>query len=186
MGFSLSWLATKDKSPQAVLHELGFQDTGKRQAFTDRDLSAVELPSGWYLIVAEHSERVAPDPIMERLTSDSEAVTCFVEEHVMVSQAAGWKNGRRIWSVIHDSQFGLDHLDAQGELPEKFVHICDSLASKQKEEGGERAGCDYFFDIPAETAKELTGYRYDQATEHIFQVLARPKKPSIWKRLLGW
>jgi hypothetical protein len=175
MGYSLSWLATKGKSPQAVLQELGFQGTGKRQQFTASDLSAAGLGNSWYLIVAEHSDNVAPDSILERLTSGCEAVTCFVEEHVMVSQAAGWKNGQKVWSIIHDCQIDPDHLEVQGKPPLAFAGIRERLWAKKEKERGGKFDCDFIFDIPVETARELTGYRHDQTTDHIFEVLTRPQ-----------
>ena len=61
MGFSLSWLAIKGKSPQEVRDELGFRTTGKREEVPEADLSAAELPTGWYLIVSNRSEKVVPD-----------------------------------------------------------------------------------------------------------------------------
>jgi hypothetical protein len=52
MGYSLSWLAVMGKSPEAVRAELRFQRTGKFEEIPDGDLSAAELPTGWYLIVS--------------------------------------------------------------------------------------------------------------------------------------
>ena len=49
--------------------------------------------------------------------------------------------------------------------------------------------CDYLFDIPVETARSVAGYRHDEdvpgLSGEVFEVLARPGKPSFWKRLLG-
>src|SRR5260370_18685448 len=185
MGYSLSWLAIKGKSPQAVCDELGFHRTGTRQDCAGDDLCAAELRSDWYLIVAEGCERVAPDSVLERLTSDCEAVTCFVEEHVMVSHATGWKNGQKIWSVIHDAQVALEHLEAEGELPAGYSQIRDRLLSKKEKERGGKADCDYIFDIPVETGKSITGCRYDQTIGQTIEVLVRHEKPSFWKRLFG-
>src|SRR5436309_2155175 len=38
---------------------------------------------------------------MRRLSRGCEAIACFVEEHVMVSRAAGWKDGEQVWCVSH-------------------------------------------------------------------------------------
>lgn len=214
MGYSLSWLAVKGKAPQAVLDELGFRRTGERQEIPEAALSAAEMPNGWYLIVSNHTEHVAPDSVLQHLTADCEAVTCFVEEHVMCSSATGWKDGRRIWSINHNAQRGREHLETGGELPASFSSIRDRLFSKQKEENIRKAGirrpllprkvipigemgCDYIFEIPVEVARELTGYQHDRdipgLTGEPFEVLvgAVPKisapqqKPSFWKRLFG-
>ena len=89
MGYSLSWLAVKGKSPQAVRDELGFRVTGEHEAMPESDLTAAELPNGWYLMVAHRSEQVVPDGVLKQLSAGCEDVTCFVEEHVMFSSATG-------------------------------------------------------------------------------------------------
>jgi hypothetical protein len=198
-----------------VRDELGFHTTGKREEVPEADLSAAEMPTGWYLIVSNRSEKVVPDSVMQHLSSSGcELVTCFVEEHVMCSFATGWKDGRRRWSVSHDSQQGIEHLDTEGDLPPDFSSIRDRLLSKQREEDSwkpqkphslfqgkitrlSQMRCDYVFDIPVATAQSLTGYRYDQDVPGLsgepFEVLvcavpersAPQEKPSFFKRLFG-
>ena len=51
MGYSLSWLVVRGKSPRAVRDELQFRPTGEREEFPESGLSAVEMPNGWYVIV---------------------------------------------------------------------------------------------------------------------------------------
>jgi len=51
MGYSLSWLAVRGKPPEVVQGELGFRPTGEREEIPEADLSGVELPNSWYLIV---------------------------------------------------------------------------------------------------------------------------------------
>src|SRR5579862_7370539 len=122
MGYSLSWLAVRGKPVQEVRDALGFRPTGQREEIPESDFSAAEMPNGWYLIVANHSEQVASDSALHRLSaSGCEIVTCFIEEHVMVSKSTGWKDGTMRWSVTHDSEERLWHLDTQGEPPEGFV-----------------------------------------------------------------
>ena len=187
MGYSLSWIAVKGKSPQAVRDELSFRMTDAREEFPESDLTAVELPNGWYLIVSNHTEQVASDAVMQHLSSTGgELVTCFVEEHVMVSSATGWKDGQLRWSVMHDAQNGLLHLDVQGEPPPEFAAIRDRKLAEQAAGDGD---VDYLFDIPVETARSVAGYRHDEdvpgLSGDIFEVLAPPKKPSLFKRLFG-
>jgi hypothetical protein len=153
MGYSLSWLAVKGKSPEAVRDELGFCPTGRREEFPESELSAAEMPNGWYLIVSDRTEQVCPDAALQRLSSaGGELITCFIEEHVMASKATGWKDGQMKWSVTHDCQKDRRHLDVQGEPPPEFAAIRDKLLAKDKP--GE---VDYIFDIPVETAKSVAG-----------------------------
>ena len=186
MGFSLSWLAVKGKSPEAVRGELGFQPSGQREAIPEAELSAVAMPSGWYLIVSNHSESVCSDAVLQRLSSSGgELVTCFVEEHVMVSKATGWMDGEMVWSVTHDAQKDERHLDVHGTPPPEFAAIRDRLFAKRTPD------CDYIFDVPVETAQSICGYRHDEdiagLSGDVFEVLvdATPKKAALFKRLFG-
>jgi hypothetical protein len=214
MGYSLSWLAVKGKPAEAVCDELGFRKTGEREQIPESDLSGAELPGGWFLIVSNRTEKVASDAILQCLSSSgSELVTCFIEEHVMVSVATGWREGRRIWSVTHDAQRAGDDLTVEGDLPPEFVSIRDRLLSKQREEdlripvarhGSQRSAtsveqmrCDYIFDVPVETAQRLTGFRHDRdipgVTGEPFEMLlgrapaksGSQLKGSFWKRWFG-
>jgi len=187
MGFSLSWIAVKGKPTKAVCDEFGFRPSGEREEIPEADLSAAEMPSGWYLIVSNHSERIGTDAALQRLSSSGcEIVTCFVEEHVMVSKATGWKDGQMIWSVTHDAQKGQQHLEVKGEPPPEFAAIRDGLLAKKTPDT-----CDYIFDIPVEIARSVTSYRYDQDVPGLsgkaFEVLVdgAPKKASFFKRLFG-
>jgi hypothetical protein len=216
MGYSLSWLAVKGMSPQAVREALGLVATGAREEFPESELTAAELPGGWYLVVAQQcGEQVASDEVMSQLSQGNvELVTCFVEEHCMVSTAGGWRAGRKVWSVIHDAQKGRAHLEASGELPAGYEEIRNHWQAKQDEENQRKPpqkrpqfrrritdlseiGCDYLFEIPVETAAKLTDYRHDEdisgQTGDAFEVLEKIKstrttsgtKPSFWQRLFG-
>ena len=94
----------------------------------------------------------------------------------MVSTAAGWDDGRESWSVTHDAQVDLKHLEVRGEPPREFARIRDELFAKQTEDT-----CDYIFDIPVEVAAEVVGFRYDERQEVSFNVL---KRSSLFRRML--
>jgi hypothetical protein len=196
MGYSLSWLAVKGKPAHLVRTELGFRPTGEREEFAEAEISSVETPTGWYIIISNHTGQVASDEVMQKLSSSGcELVTCFVEEHVMMSGATGWKDGRMKWSVDHDCQKGERHLDVQGEPTPEFPAIRDAWFAKTDPE------VDYIFEIPVETAKSITGYRHDEnipgLSGDVFEVLERvseqkaslqessPEKRSVFRRFFG-
>lgn len=118
---------------------------------------------------------------------------CFVEEHVMYSFAACWRNGQRIWSVHHDSEDGIESLVVKGQLPDSFAQIRDKLFAEQAAAGGKKAKVDCIFAIPVELAQSLTDYRYDEDPIELckdgFEVLVStgPTKDerSWWRRLFG-
>jgi hypothetical protein len=183
MGFSIAWVAVRGRFHSAVLAELGLRATGHYEEFPESPLACASLPTGWFLVF--DNKFVLPDPLpLARLSAGAEVVTCFVEEHVMVSAATGWRNGRQMWSVEHDSVEGVSHLVATGELPPAFVSIRDEQMGKQASDGGEQSGVDYVFDVPIEVAKALTGFRHDTYPGDVdtdaaelekFEVLVRAK-----------
>ena len=193
MGYAQSWLAVKGKAPEAVLETLGLRRTGAREAIAGSPVVGAALPGGWYLVVAARSgHRLMRDPMVQRLSAGCDVITGDVEEHVMVSVATGWKDGQRVWSVTHDAQRDMEHLQAEGELPAAFTSIRDRLRAEQQEAGGSRADVDHIFDVPVELAQTLTGYRHDAeipgAGAEPFEVLvetASSEKPSLLKRLFG-
>lgn len=104
---------------------------------------------------------------MEHLSSGGEVVTCVVEEHVMYSEATGWRDGRQIWFIRHDAQESIGHLEASGELPSIFFAIRSRLTSQQEAAGGEKADVDYIFDAPVDVAEALTGFRHDKVLSEL-------------------
>jgi hypothetical protein len=158
MGFSVSWLAIRGKDADTVQRELALAGTGEYEEVPESPLLGANLAEGWYLVFANRCDYADNAPL-ERLSRGDLLVTCAVEEHAMISHASGWSDGRSEWSVLHDSQQGLEHLDAQGDLPPAFAAIRDRLSEEQAEQGE----ADYLFDVPIEVARAITGFRHDQS-----------------------
>jgi hypothetical protein len=76
----------------------------------------------------------------------------------MVSGATGWADGKKLWLVTHESRPGPTHLLSRGALPSEFPSIHDRQAAKQAAD----ATADYYFDIPVDLARALTGFRHDE------------------------
>ncbi len=175
MGWSLSWAALKSGNLQTACATLGLRATGKREEAAESGIDGIQLPSGWYLIQFDRNE--LKDRVLAHLSRSGEVVGCFVEDHVMVSWASGWRGRNKVWSVVHDCEKGRFHLDIKGEAPAELKAIAEQLIAKQQAAGGEKAEVDYVYDVPAELAKKLTGYRHDQdmpgLTREVFEVLER-------------
>jgi len=193
MGYSLSWAAVRGGTPQAVQDVLGLRGTGRREEIPESDTTGAELPGGWYLIVSTRDGLdLLEDAVLSQLSQLGEVVMCFVEEHVMSSYAASWRNGQLIWSVDHDSggRKGIETLHVKGQLPPSFEAIRDRLYSEQAAAGGNKADVDFIFDIPVDLAHSFTGYRHDEdipgLSKYAFEVLERTisKRLSWWKRLV--
>ena len=185
MGYALSWAAVRGGSADAVHTILELDLTGAREEVPESKVVGVGLPTGWYLVMFNRNAIKAK--FLERLSLLGEVVYCFVEDHVMLSVASGWLAGGLRWSVTHDCEKGRFHLQVEGQPPPNFDVIRDRLIAQQNAEGGEKSDTDYIYDIPAELARELTGFRHDQdipgMSGEIFQVL-QTTKSRIW-RLFG-
>jgi hypothetical protein len=160
MGYSLSWAALKGGNLQTACAALGLRETGKREEIAESRIVGARLPTGWYVVVFSRTE--IEDETLKKLSQAGEVVGCFVEDHVMVSWASGWREGNKVWSVVHDGENGRFHLDVKGEAPAELKGSAEGLIIKQQAEGGEKADVDYVYDVPAEVAKKLTGFRHDQ------------------------
>ncbi len=180
MGFHISWLAVRGKSATDVLAELSLEGSDESGLYPESDVDGIELPTGWYMV---HFNRPEPpelsDSVLARLSQQVEVVSCVVEEGAMVSLASCFINGTKKWSVEHDADQGLRHLDAVGSLPSEYEHIREHLLA---ELNADPNPCDYLFDVPAELVKGITGYRHDQVREdeesNLFMKLVRIPKPT--------
>jgi hypothetical protein len=162
MGFSVAWVAIRGKTRARVLDELKLTATGEREEAPESPIVGTSLPGGWYLVFGNRFDFTELLPL-GWLSIDAELVTCAVEEHVMCSEASGWRNGERTWSVAHDAQKGLTHLAVVGDAPPILPGIHEGLAKRLEAAGGKDASdVDYIFDVPVELAAILTGFRHDR------------------------
>jgi hypothetical protein len=181
MGFSLSWFAVRGKTAELVLQDFGLSRAGK----VDRKATywGGDLPGGWFLVVRERHEFT--DDEVRRLSAGCEVIACFVEEHVMVSCAASWKDGKQVWKVSHSSEEGIENLEVEGRPPAEFAGIRERR-TKEQERDADR-GVDYIFSVPVDLAKEATGFIHEECDESDFETFIGPsfEKPSFWARVFG-
>ncbi len=173
MGVCLTWFAIRGKNPEVVCAELGLHKTGQQLVSPWPQIAATKLGGGWYLVQRPNYE-CRKDEIPSQLSVGGEVLMLFVEEHVMFACLSCWKDGKRIWSVLHNSEAGEHHLEADGDLPLEFPLIRGEVEARIEQLP--------FFEIPCGLAAKLVGYRYDGPNEEpsIFEVLVRP---PWWKRL---
>jgi hypothetical protein len=145
--------------------------------------------AGWYLIVARGCEhRIISAPVLERLSANCDALTCTVEEPVMVSAATGWQTGKRLWSVTHKGEDGPNGISADGALPSEYPSIRDRFVSQQEAEGDPEADVDFLFEVPVVLVQTFIGYKHDEASPAFetrgFELLESTQK-SFFQRLFS-
>jgi hypothetical protein len=164
MGYAISWIAAKGDQPERLVQSLGLKPTGDLAEYAEAQFTGCKLQSGWFVVVInEYGHPFMSSQSLASLSTDNDIVACAIEEHVMVCTAEEWRNGRQIWRLEHDAQQSMEHISASGQLPEVYASIEQASAEQQAEAGGKKADVDYFFEIPVETAKNIVGFKHDEA-----------------------
>jgi hypothetical protein len=153
-----SWIAVKGLDQASVLTLLGFEETGRKDAYEVYPLSCADLPSGWFLVESSDLGFASPARIAE-LSQDGQALGCLVDTRVMFSGVRFCDRGRERWWVLHDAEKGVYDLSMGGDLPAEFAVIRERQFREQDSEGGSAAGVDFIFDVPNDLAEAITGYR---------------------------
>ena len=166
MGYSLSWIATRGLASEEVQQLLGIRAIAKGSPVPSSSCTAAQLENGWHVVFFASSCDVVDRSAKALLAQAPEAITCFVEEHVMASGAAAWKDGRTIWAVEHESEQGIYHLKIQGSPPDSLAQIASASRALQEAGGGESADVDHTFDVPVDLAESLVGFHHDKTYEH--------------------
>ena len=196
MGFALAWVAVKGRPASEILDELRLRPTGKRAVEGEVPFVGASLDSGWYLIVMpggdrlEHYVRIkhpvlAPS-VLARLSTNCEVMTCSVEEHVMFSEATGWRNGERLWTVTYEPS----DIEEKGTLPAEYAPLRDRLIAQQDAEGETDAEVDHLFEIPVVLAQTFVGYKHDEVNPALeaqggFEALESDAPTTAQPSLLG-
>jgi hypothetical protein len=163
MGYSIAWIAVRGKSKDEVLAQLSLADTDEPDDANETPVSGAALPDGAYLVYFNDMAHPAIQAAsMAWLSEGCEALACQVEENVMASAAFQYKDGARVWDVIHLSQKGLYHLEVDGEPPALLDAIHEEMKATQDEHGGATAQVDCLFEVPLMLANALCGYRHDE------------------------
>jgi hypothetical protein len=184
MGFGGSWMAVRC-AREAALAALGLEAERPVDDIPAR-LSVADLPEGWTLFLSSDMDEALEDRMVE-LSRLGPAVGCAMEEHVMFHEARGFIGGREVWRITRDSEEGDDHLQASGEVPAHFESIRQAAIARQRE----RNDADYLFDVPADVAKAICGFKFgDDRPEGGFTELRRPRppkteRPGLLARLFG-
>jgi len=163
MGFSIAWIAVRGLSKDEVLARLSLADTDEPDEANESPASGAALPGGGYLVFFnDFAHPATQDASMAVLSAGCEALACQVEEHVMASAAFLYRDGAKVWDVVHLADEGLYHLEVGGTPPALLGTIHAEMKATQDEQGGLEAQVDCLFEVPLMLATALYGYRHDE------------------------
>ncbi len=179
MGYRVLLTAVTGKEPAAIHEAYGVAPTDDYEEIPESPVAGATLANGGYLLYI-NDDIVPDDRVFARLSRDASLIACYANETVMNSFACAWVNGVEQWSVLHDAQQGIEHLETTGNLPPQFAAIQQRLSAEQRN----AHDVDYVFDIPVELFAALGGIRYNEDIEGAgpepWQVLTRIKRRKRW------
>tara|TARA_B100001971_G_scaffold214453_1_gene252026 strand:+ start:70 stop:639 length:570 start_codon:yes stop_codon:yes gene_type:complete len=186
MGASLSWLVCDEQHKEEMKKLLGASDC--KPGVTPSLCVDVTLEGKLFVSEARGRQWQFDNELQRiRLSKGKEVYFGVYEEHVMYSEAALWKDGKEVWYMKHDSEQGIYHLDARGDLPESFEKIKKRTIKEQDEEGGEDAGVDYVIGIPTSVLADFTGCdcAEEEPDGEYSEWVCASKSGGIFSRLFG-
>ena len=183
MGISLSWVAVEALPADEALLRLSLARTAKDVAYPFKGVASHALPNDWFLVAAGRCDhRIAHAASMSVLSKGCRAVACAVEEHVNFASAELWQDGARVWHVQHRGDEDSENMSAEGRLPPRFQELLATVES----EGSENLDGHFHMDIPLMLAKELCGFRHDEANAEFdntpFEELGEIKIQGSWRK----
>ncbi len=158
MGFRVSLYAVFDREPAQIQRDLNLVPNGEMEEFPDSAVAGFVTASGAYILYFNDSQMFGEDAVRP-LRSNSQFLTCNVNETCMYSSVAAFAEGRELWCVIHDSDRGILDLETRGDVPRAYSEIRQQQLSLQQSDG---EGVDHIFDVPINLFVRLGGVRYDQ------------------------
>jgi hypothetical protein len=190
MGWSISWLAVKDTPPQELLAHFGLEPGGESGVAFDSPISFKACPSGWSILALQRFEhKFLAAEHAKALSAGHDFICCSLDDRVMVSASEGWRDGTRLWRVVHNAEEEVEEfqeVEVSGSPPAALDEILATLRKEHEED--KEGGVDYFFDAPIRLAEALTGFAHDHAgdeetkspVENFKFVIAPPAAKRRW------
>ena len=116
MGFRVLLIAVTGKELSEIHAEYAVVPTDRYEEIPESPVTGATLASGAYLLYI--NDRIDPDDaVFAKLSQRSSLIACYANETVMNSFASAWRNGVEQWSVFHDAEQGVKHLETKGDVP---------------------------------------------------------------------
>lgn len=165
MGFRCTWIAARNGSGSSVLPQLGLaRERQSQEAVEDPGLYGLALASGWYLAIGDGSDFLQhlQEEQAEALSRSGEALFFFTDDTPMVTRLASYQRGSLAWAITYDGSHGVGDVDLEGSPPPLVSDALTRLRSEQEAAGGATAGVDHLYDLTADVARALIGFRHDE------------------------
>ena len=124
MGISGTYTALPAARLSEVLEILALKPSKKTRTFSGYIPRMGELfyfvtKSAWIVFVAgQGQEEVISSRVLERLSTKSNLYKSTIEEHVNYVDFEEWRDGKPIWSLRHDRNISIDHLEITDGTPQ--------------------------------------------------------------------
>lgn len=188
LGFRICYLASK-ASPEELAESLNLAIGDPAPEMPDGEWWIAKLKrSGWTILWSEDEgfgERTVEKTA--ELSREHPTYICEVNETVMWSSAAFWKDGQQIWKVTHAGD-GDDIFDLSetGALPDGYLDLKQRHTLVQQNDG---EGVDHIFEVPLDLAALDFGFRHENYLEQndveSFLTIIIPRRKSLLSRILG-
>jgi hypothetical protein len=165
MGFRCTWIASRGTSGDHALSQLRLaRESQSNEPVYDPGLYGLALPTGWYLAIGDgwdYMEQLNEEQAAA-LSRDRETLFFYTDDTPMATRLASYRNGSLVWAITYDGSNGVGEPEMEGELPPIASDVLSRVRHEQEEEGGRSAGVDCIYELTAEVARMLVGFRHDQ------------------------
>jgi hypothetical protein len=130
----------------------------------DPGLYGLALPTGWYLAIGDGCDYM--DQLEEHqaatLSRVGETLFFYTDDAPMCTRLASYGNGSLVWAITYDGSNGVGEPEIEGDPPPCAFDLLTKVRNEQEEAGGQKAGVDHIYELTAEVALTLIGFRHDQ------------------------
>jgi hypothetical protein len=183
MGIAESWISVAGLTREEFLNRLDLAETEYRHDYRDCGFSkhdpdggVATLPNGRQLYVSTYSHLATPE-VAARVSVGAQLIMGSLEEHVDVSEAYSFTDGKMDWMILHNRESqerkNAPEVETQGDLPNSFRG-----ALAEADRVGEYTG------LPLAVAAAVGGWRPDEIPDGfdgIFTLL-EPKSDADRRR----
>ena len=155
-----TWIAVQGAGRDEVLAALQLEvlPDGEASSWFEGDYSCRAFPGGWLVVASQEGLDLASDLASAAATTQRLALGAEMSTILMFSEACGYQDGQRQWSMIHDPEDEDDPLAIEGEPPA----IVAELKAKALEDPDDDDGADIVFEAPMQVIAHYTGFVYDE------------------------